>query len=326
MRSLTALLMVVLFGATLVAEEKSPRVRWTKDDLGKVPSGWKAAKTGKGDGSVWKVVVDDSAPSKRGHVLAQTAAGPRRLFNLCVAEDGRYRDVEVRIAFKAVHGKEDQGGGIVWRYQDADNYYISRMNPLESNYRVYKVVAGKRIQLGTKEDLKIPAGEWHVLKIKHVGEHIECWLDGNKHLDVKDKTFAKAGRIGLWTKADAQTRFDDLHVSAVIRADDKPMSVIAVGDKAPNKSSLRDLRGNRRALHDFKDHRALVLVFLGADCPISNLYVPSLLALEKKYRSKNVQFLAVYAHEHEDLDRVAVHSRDCDIPFPVLKDFGQRLA
>lgn len=111
-----------------------------------------------------------------------------------------------------------------------------------------------------------------------------------------------------------------------LRADDKPMAAIAVGAKAPNKGSLRDLRGNRRALHDFKDHRALVLVFLGANCPISNLYAPSLLELEKKYRSKDAQFLAVYAQEHEDLDRVAVHSHDRDIPFPVLKDFGQRLA
>ena len=111
-----------------------------------------------------------------------------------------------------------------------------------------------------------------------------------------------------------------------LRADDKPMSAIAVGDKAPNKNSLRDLRGNRRALHDFKDHRALVLVFLGADCPISNLYTPGLLDLEKKYRSKDVQFLALYANEQEDLDQVAMHSYDRGIPFPVLKDFGQRLA
>src|SRR6185437_4805745 len=98
--------------------------------------------------------------------------------------------------------------------------------------------------------------------------------------------------------------------STPLRADDKPLSAIAVGDKAPNQNSLRDLRGNRRALHDFKDHRALVLVFLGADCPISNLYVPGLLDLEKKYRSKDVQFLAVYANEHEDLDQVAMHSYD----------------
>ena len=106
-------------------------------------------------------------------------------------------------------GKEDQGGGIVWRYQDAKNYYVARMNPLEENYRIYKVVAGKRTQMGTKEDLKIPAGQWHVLKIKQVGEQIECSLDGEKYLRVKDDTFTKAGKIGLWTKADAQTSFDD---------------------------------------------------------------------------------------------------------------------
>ena len=165
----------------------------TKEDLGKLPTGWKAAQTGKGDGRVWKVVADDSAPSKRGFVLAQTAESPRGLFNLCMADDGAYKDVEVQVAFKAVRGKEDQGGGIVWRYRDAKNYYVA-MNPLESNYRVYKVVEGKRIQLGTKEDLKIPAGEWHTLKIKQAGEQIECWLDGKKYLQVKDGTFTKAAR------------------------------------------------------------------------------------------------------------------------------------
>jgi peroxiredoxin len=111
-----------------------------------------------------------------------------------------------------------------------------------------------------------------------------------------------------------------------LRGDDKPVSAIAVGDKTPDLGSLRDLRGNRRSLHSFKDNRALVLAFLGADCPISNLYAPRLLELEKNYRSKQVQFIAVYANEHEDLDRVAMHTYDRDVPFPVLKDFGQRVA
>lgn len=111
-----------------------------------------------------------------------------------------------------------------------------------------------------------------------------------------------------------------------LRAEDKPQTTAAIGDKVSNKTSLRDLRGNRRPLHGFKDNRALVLAFLGSECPISNLYIPSLLDLEKKYRNKGVQFLAVYGNEHEDLDRVAMHSSDRDIPFPVLKDFGQRLA
>jgi thiol-disulfide isomerase/thioredoxin len=108
-------------------------------------------------------------------------------------------------------------------------------------------------------------------------------------------------------------------------ADDKPAAA-APGDKVPDRSSLRDLRGNRRSLYSFKDNRALVLVFLGTDCPISNLYLPGVLELEKKYRARQVLFLAVYANEREDLDQVAMHAYDRDIPFPVLKDFGQRLA
>jgi hypothetical protein len=109
-------------GLLAVADEpKEMKVTFDKKDEGKVPPGWKADKTGKGEGSVWKVVADDTAPSKSGFALAQTAKGPSALFNLCVAEDTRLRDVEVSVAFKAVAGEHDQGGGIVWRYQDANN-------------------------------------------------------------------------------------------------------------------------------------------------------------------------------------------------------------
>jgi thiol-disulfide isomerase/thioredoxin len=105
-----------------------------------------------------------------------------------------------------------------------------------------------------------------------------------------------------------------------------PVPAVELGAKVPGGSTLRDLRGSRRALHDFKNYKAVVLVFLGTECPVSNLYLPRLLELEKKYRDKEVQFLAVYPNEKEDLDQVAVHSYDRDIPFPVLKDAGQKLA
>lgn len=213
MRRFEAIVAVALLGtAVAAAEEKATTLQFRKDDAGKVPAGWKADKTGKGEGSIWKVVADKTAPSKSGYALAQTAKNPGSTFNLCVAEDANYKDVEVRVAFKAMGGKKDQGGGIVWRYQDHNNYLVARMNPLEDNYRFYKVIGGKRIQLATKERLKIPAGEWHVLKIKQAGDAVECWLDGKKYLEVKDDTFTKAGKIGLWTKADAQTYFDDLRV------------------------------------------------------------------------------------------------------------------
>ncbi len=100
----------------------------------------------------------------------------------------------------------------------------------------------------------------------------------------------------------------------------------AIGANVPNSNSLRDLRGNRRSLHDFKNKKAIVLVFLGTECPVSNLVAPGLVELEKGLRGKQVQFLGIYANEHEDFDLIAAHATDRDLPFPVLKDSGQRLA
>jgi hypothetical protein len=213
MNTLVALTTLLVFSLLAAADDKARGFPFGKNDVGKVPAGWKADKTGKGEGSVWKVVEDKTAPSGKGTALAQTAESPSGVFNLCVADDTSHKDVEVSVAFKAMKGKLDQGGGIVWRYRDANNYYIARMNPLEDNYRVYKVVAGKRIQLETKEGLKVPTGEWHTLKIKMAGDHIECFLDGKKELDAKDSTITEAGKVGLWSKADAQTYFDDFKVN-----------------------------------------------------------------------------------------------------------------
>jgi len=199
------------------AGDKVRGFNFAKGDLGKVPAGWKTTQTNEGaDSSIWRVVADGTAPSKTGLALAQTAASPKKVFNLCVAEDTSFQDVEVSVHFKAIEGEEDQGGGIVWRYQDAKNYYVARMNPLEKNYRVYRVVAGDRIQLQTtKDDVKVPVGEWHKLTVRQSGDQIECFLDGKKLLEAKDNAIAKAGKVGLWTKADARTRFDGFTVQAV---------------------------------------------------------------------------------------------------------------
>lgn len=213
MRRLSLLCIMAISGIVQAADEKPRMITCSKGDLGKTPKGWTAASTGKGEGSVWKVVADDTSPSKTGYVIAQTAEGPNPFFNLCVADDTNYKDVEITVSFKAMKGKLDQGGGLVWRYQDSNNYYIARMNPLEDNFRVYKVVNGKRIQLATKEDLTVKAGEWHTISIKMTGDQIECSLDGKKYLEAKDDTFARPGKVGLWSKADAQTYFDLLKIS-----------------------------------------------------------------------------------------------------------------
>lgn len=211
----TKMIVVLALASTALwaAEEKERTIRFAKDDVGKVPKGWKAEKTGKGEGSVWKVVEDNTAPSKTGYALAQTAESPGNVFNICVVLDSKYKDVELSVAFKAIAGNRDQGGGFVWRYQDNNNYYICRMNPLEDNYRFYKVVGGKRTELETKEGLKVPVNTWHTLKVKMEGDHVECYLDGEKQLDGKDSTFKGAGKVGLWSKSDAQSHFDDFKVS-----------------------------------------------------------------------------------------------------------------
>jgi undecaprenyl-diphosphatase len=192
---------------------KMPQDNWLDLDgvtAGKLPQGWIAAKTGEGPGSEWQVVEDSTAPG--GKALAQTSAdGPNALFNLCVAEKTNYLDVDLRVAFKAVAGKIDQGGGLVWRYKDAKNYYISRMNPLENNFRLYKVVDGKRTQLDSV-DVNALAGKWHTLRVVQEGNRIQCYLNDKLELESKDETFKEPGKIGFWTKADAQTHFAGLRV------------------------------------------------------------------------------------------------------------------
>ncbi len=188
--------------------------KWNFEDasLGQLPTGWTAAKTGDGEGSVWKIVEDKNAPDGP-KVLAQTSESPGFLFNLCVLDDKQFTNVDVSVSFKSMKGKTDQGGGLVWRYLDANNYYVARMNPLEDNFRLFKVVEGKRSQIASKDNLEVPAGAWHKMVVTMKDDQIECSIDDKKYLEAKDSTFSKAGLVGLWTKADAQSYFDRFSVA-----------------------------------------------------------------------------------------------------------------
>ncbi len=174
---------------------------------GEQPAGWSNYLTGKGDLGKWEIREDDGKK-----VLAQVSQENfGNHFDVIVVDGSNFQDVVISVKFKGVKGEEDQGGGPVWRYQDADNYYIARANPLENNYRVYKVVNGRRKQMASA-DIDIPTGEWHAIKISMTNDHIECFYDGKKYLETQDGTFKKSGKIGLWTKADAFTYFDDLEI------------------------------------------------------------------------------------------------------------------
>lgn len=180
------------------------------DEIGKIPEGFSNQMTGKGGLGKWEVIKDDTAPSLP-NVIAQTSQEYFGYhFNMTINENETYDDLELSVKFKGVKGKEDQGGGPVWRYQDHDNYYIARANPLENNFRVYKVVNGNRIEMDSAR-VKVTSNEWHTIKIIARKDQIQCFYNGQLYLEAKDDTFQK-GKIGLWTKADAVTYFDDLEV------------------------------------------------------------------------------------------------------------------
>jgi prenyltransferase beta subunit len=182
--------------------------QWNFDDAptGELPTGWMVARALEAPGSRWQVRAEGGRPDNR--VLAQISSeGPKKQFNICTVEK-TYRDVSLSVKIHARSGEIDRGGGIVWRYTDAQNYYVARWNPLEMNFRLYKVVAGVRSQLDTAQAEDGAAG-WHTLKIITVGRDIRGYFDGRLLLEAEDDQFSLPGKIGLWSKADAATEFDD---------------------------------------------------------------------------------------------------------------------
>ncbi len=161
--------------------------------------------------------VGDWEIAKEGdnRLLYQKAKNEDATFNLALIGDTSYKDVDLSVKLRAVAGQLDRGGGVVWRAKDKKNYYICRYNPLEDNFRVYKVADGIRTMFkGAKAD---GDEKWHFLRVTMVGPKITCFLDGQKLLEAEDSTFPDAGMIGLWSKADAQSYFDDLTVSDVVQ-------------------------------------------------------------------------------------------------------------
>jgi hypothetical protein len=183
------------------------------DPVGGLPKGFHAGLTGGGGKVEWVVKADDSAPSKP-NVVAQTSADRTDYrFPLLIADEAAFRDLDLSVKFKAVSGKVDQAGGLVFRLKDANNYYVVRANALEDNYRLYHTVAGRRVQFAGV-NLKVTPNVWHELRVEAVGNKITCYYDGVKKIEARDNTFKDAGKIGLWTKADSVTYFDDLKVIA----------------------------------------------------------------------------------------------------------------
>lgn len=191
-------------GRPAAGPDSGKRWDFESDSPGQPPRGF-VSEVGK-----WEVAKDGG-----NRVVAQRAENENRIFNVALVDGTSYKDLDLSVRVKAVHGKNDQGGGLVWRARDKDNYYIARYNPLEDNLRVYKVEAGKRTQL---DHADAPGDhEWHTLRITMSGREITGYLDGKKLLVAEDSTFPDAGKIGLWSKSDARTLFDDLTAQSTQR-------------------------------------------------------------------------------------------------------------
>lgn len=191
--------------------KKTDAYSWSfdKDPAGAPPPGWLFKQTNAAaPPGAWTVQPDLAAPSKP-NVLSLKTENKDQTFNLALADKTSLRDVDISVKVRADSGKQDQGGGLVWRCKDENNYYVCRLNPLELNYRLYKVVNGSRKQLASA-DARIDTGKWYALRAVMIGNRIECYLDGRRLLDAKDDNIKDAGMVGLWSKADASTSFDDL--------------------------------------------------------------------------------------------------------------------
>ncbi len=170
---------------------------------GALPANWLGTQTGGGTAQ-WTVEKDATAPSAP-HVLKQSGQAD---YPLCLKTDTKLQDGFVEVKFKSISGRDDQTGGVVWRAKDANNYLIARANALEDNLHIYRTVAGRRIQFDGV-NLKVTGGQWHTLRVEFSGPNFTVFFDGKKVLTAKDATFTEAGMVGVWTKADSVTAFDD---------------------------------------------------------------------------------------------------------------------
>ncbi len=196
--------LIILSGLALLAAGKAP-ILVTFDDAqeGGLPKGWVAGVTGKGTPK-WAVTKDETAPSKP-DVLAQTGKGT---FPFCIDSTASLEDGFVEVKFKPVSGKEDQAGGLIWRFKDKENYYIARANALEDNVTIYHTIKGSRREFKSMR-VTVASKVWHLLRVDFTGDHFVVTFDGQKVLDASDRTIQGAGAVGVWTKSDSATYFDD---------------------------------------------------------------------------------------------------------------------
>ena len=213
-------LAVALVACSLMAfPANAELLGFEKSSVAALPEGFHSGLTGGGADVDWQVLEVADAPSGSKVVAQLSADTTNRRYPLLVLDDFDARDVDLEVKFKTISGKVDASGGLVFRYRDDGNYYVVRANSLENNVVAYKTENGKRSNIGVKGrgssygvETNVSHGEWNSLRLVAKGELFEIFLNGRKLFEVENDTFQDAGKIGLWTKADAVTQFDDLRV------------------------------------------------------------------------------------------------------------------
>ena len=199
----TILTITMLAGLALADTEN-----FDKFKTGAPPPGWTATKTGSG-AAKWTIEQDDSAPS-RPNVLKQSG---QATYPVCIKDDTSLKDGFVEVKFKPISGKEDQAGGLIWRAKDSNNYYIARANALENNVTIYHTINGRRTEK-KRTKMKVASNQWHTLRVDFQDNRFTVTFDGKKAIEWEDNTFKDAGKVGVWTKADSVTLFDDFTYGA----------------------------------------------------------------------------------------------------------------
>jgi hypothetical protein len=201
--------MLFLLGVT---DMSNRAISFESTRIGVAPEGWMATLTGSGNPK-WTVESDETAPSKS-KVVKQSG---RATYPLLLKDDSSIKDGFIEMKFKAIAGSEDRAAGVVWRAKDAKNYYVARANALEDNFVLYKTVNGTRSPLdivgrkgGYGVSVPVPANAWHSLRIDFKGARFTASFNGKQMFEVEDSTFTDAGKVGLWTKADSVTLFDEV--------------------------------------------------------------------------------------------------------------------
>jgi hypothetical protein len=174
-----------------------------RDSAAGPPAGWSCGVTGRG-APKWLVEADRGAPSAP-NVLKQSGSGA---FPWCVRDGSSIGDGFVEVKFKPISGKEDQAGGLIWRFKDGSNYYVARANALENNVSLYYTEKGQRNTL-EYVDAPVPRNVWHTLRVEYQGKRIKVMLDGKSYIELQDAHIGGTGSVGVWTKADSVTAFDD---------------------------------------------------------------------------------------------------------------------